>query len=123
MVLVSRPAVSDDLPPVRFRGRLLGAMHCRGQLHHYRVEDGDGQLYLCPPHWIVDPVPVLVPPSNEMLAEAKIGSELKAAQERGEVARPGDNPNVRASHNLIAPMLALNTPRQRAAEYQDEGAA
>ncbi len=69
-VLVCRPCDSEDIPPLRFSGRLLGAMYARGELHHYRVEDGEGQLYLCPPHWIAGPVPVLVPAADVALAEA-----------------------------------------------------
>ncbi len=60
-VLVSRPCDSYEIPPISFHGRLLGAIYARGELHHYRVEDGDGALFLCPPGWIVGPVPVLVP--------------------------------------------------------------
>ncbi len=60
-VLVARPAACDDIPPFRFRGRLIGAMYARGELHHYRIEDGEGALFLCPPGWIVGQAPVLVP--------------------------------------------------------------
>ncbi len=65
-VLVARPATCDDIPPLRFRGRLLGAMYARGELHHYRVEDGGGGLFLCPPGWIVGAPPVLVPALAEV---------------------------------------------------------
>ena len=44
----------------RFRGRLLGAMFSRGDVHHFRVEGDDGVLYLTPPHWLVGIPPLLV---------------------------------------------------------------
>ena len=44
----------------RFRGRLLGAMFSRGDVHHFRVEGDDGVLYLTPPHWLVGVPPLLV---------------------------------------------------------------
>lgn len=53
-----------------------------------------------------------------LLAEARIGRELTAAQERGEVSKRGDNPNVRASDNQIATLSDLGIPRQRAAEMR-----
>lgn len=53
-----------------------------------------------------------------MLAEARIGAELKAAQERGEVAKAGDNPNVRASDNQKAALPQLGISRQRASEMK-----
>ncbi len=58
-VLVNGPG-DDEHPPLRFKGRLLGAMYARGQIHHYRVEDAEGALFLTPPHWIVGTPPVLV---------------------------------------------------------------
>jgi hypothetical protein len=33
-------------------GTLLGAMYARGKLHHYRVQVGDGLIYLAPPGWL-----------------------------------------------------------------------
>ena len=33
-------------------GRLLGEMHARGALHHYRVQDANGVVYLAPPTWL-----------------------------------------------------------------------
>ncbi len=55
-----------------------------------------------------------------LLAEAKIGSELKAAQDRNELARP--NEPVRqyapASGILKATLPGIGIPRQRAAEYK-----
>ena len=59
-VLVRSPD-DGDTPTIHFRGRLRGAMYARGELHHYRVEDGDGALFLSPPDWIVGTPPILVP--------------------------------------------------------------
>jgi hypothetical protein len=59
-VLVNGPGDAEH-PPLRFRGRLLGAMYAREQVHHYRVEDGNGTLFLTPPSWIVGNAPVLEP--------------------------------------------------------------
>jgi len=56
-----------------------------------------------------------------LLAEARIGAELVAAQERGEVAQPGGDQrsiNVRASDNGPATLPDIGIPRQRAAEYR-----
>lgn len=60
-----------------------------------------------------------------LLAEAKIGAELKAAQERGEVARAGGDrqSNVRAADNGSASLPELGIPRQRAAEMKKLAAA
>lgn len=33
-------------------GRVLGEMRVNGCLHHYRVVDGDGVVYLAPPEWL-----------------------------------------------------------------------
>ncbi len=33
-------------------GRVFGEMRVNGCVHHYRVEDGDGVLFLVPPEWI-----------------------------------------------------------------------
>ena len=33
-------------------GRVLGAMHVDGQVHHIRFVDGDGVLFLVPPNWV-----------------------------------------------------------------------
>ena len=33
-------------------GRVLGEMYVDGRLHHLRVVDGDGVLFLVPPEWI-----------------------------------------------------------------------
>jgi phage N-6-adenine-methyltransferase len=53
-----------------------------------------------------------------LLAEARIGAELKAAQERGEVARPGDNPNTRTSGNQPTTLSDLGITSQRASEMR-----
>jgi hypothetical protein len=53
-----------------------------------------------------------------LLAEAKIGAELKAAQERGEVAERGANQHVRTADILPATTSQLGIPRQRAAEMK-----
>jgi hypothetical protein len=52
--------------------------------------------------------------------EARIGAELKAAQERGEVARrsPGNPQIVRAADDLPANHVDIGIPRQRAAEMK-----
>ena len=54
------PPHDDEGQPHRFRGRCLGAMYVQGRPHHYRVEDGDGVLFLVPPEWIEGAPPVLV---------------------------------------------------------------
>jgi len=58
-----------------------------------------------------------------LLAEARIGAELKAAQERGEVARPDGSthhrpkvPALRAPSAATLPDLGI--PRQRATEMK-----
>jgi hypothetical protein len=38
------------------QGRLLGVMHHRGSLLHYRVSVGEGMCYLAPPHWLASDV-------------------------------------------------------------------
>lgn len=53
-----------------------------------------------------------------MLAEARIGHELKAAQERGEVAAKGANQHVRDPDTLPATLPEIGIPRQRAAEFR-----
>jgi len=59
-----------------------------------------------------------------LLAEARIGAELKAAQERGELARADGGVNqhrregVRASDTLPTTLDALGIPRQRASEMR-----
>lgn len=56
-----------------------------------------------------------------LLAEARIGAELKAAQERGEVERAGGDrrsTNVRGSDNGPAKLPEIGIPRQRAAEMK-----
>jgi len=55
-----------------------------------------------------------------LLAEARIGAELKAAQERGEVARPGGDrmSNARTSDNAPLTLEAIGIPRQRASEMK-----
>jgi len=51
-----------------------------------------------------------------LLAEARIGAELQAAQERGEVApNGGDRSSVRSSDTAPATLSDLGIPRQRAA--------
>jgi hypothetical protein len=53
------------------------------------------------------------------LAEARIGAELKAAQERGEVAERGDRANVRSADiSPKATLPDLGIPRQRASEMK-----
>ncbi len=55
-----------------------------------------------------------------LLAKAKIGSELQAAQERGEIAtqQVGRPISVRASDTYSATLSEIGIPRQRAAEYK-----
>jgi hypothetical protein len=55
-----------------------------------------------------------------LLAEARIGAELKAAQERGEIERRGGDrkTNVRTSDNDPATLSDIGIPRQRAAEMK-----
>ena len=35
-----------------FTGRLAGAMYRAGVVHHFRVVDGDGVMWLVPPAWL-----------------------------------------------------------------------
>jgi hypothetical protein len=62
-----------------------------------------------------------------LLAEHRIGAELKAAQERGEVATRTDNlkqgSEVRGADIGKATLSDLGIPRQRAAEYKQLAAA
>lgn len=53
-----------------------------------------------------------------LLAEARIGVELKAAQERGEVATQGDRSNVRGADILTVTLPEIGIPRQRASEMK-----
>ncbi len=54
-----------------------------------------------------------------LLAEGRIGAELKAAQERGEVADRGKPINAQGSDiNEPATLSDLNIPRQRASEFK-----
>ncbi len=53
-----------------------------------------------------------------LLAEARIGAELKAAQERGEVATQGDRSNVRAPDISTVTLPEIGIPRQRASEMK-----
>jgi hypothetical protein len=53
-----------------------------------------------------------------MLAEARIGVELKAGQERGEVAARGANQHVRASDTQTATLPDIGIARQRASEMR-----
>ena len=56
-----------------------------------------------------------------LLAEARIGAELVAAQERGEIAQAGGDQrsiNARASGNGPATLPDIGIPSQRAAEYK-----
>ncbi len=53
-----------------------------------------------------------------LLAKAKIGAELQAAQERGEVAERGANQHPRASGILSTTLPEIGIPSQRAAEYK-----
>lgn len=52
------------------------------------------------------------------LADARVGAELKAAQDRGEVAKAGDNPIVRSSDNQKHSLPEIGIPRQRASEMK-----
>lgn len=52
------------------------------------------------------------------LAEERIGRELRAAQDRGEVAERGANQHVRASDTQPATLPEIGIPRQRAADMK-----
>jgi hypothetical protein len=45
-----------------FVGALKAAMYQHGAVHHYRIADADGVLWLCPPAWL--------PPDSVKLADA-----------------------------------------------------
>jgi hypothetical protein len=51
-------------------------------------------------------------------AESRLADEVDKAQAKGEVAKAGSNPNVRASDNQAATLKELNIPRQRLAEWR-----
>ena len=56
-----------------------------------------------------------------LLAEARIGAELKAAQERGEIATRADGPAVRdhvQGSDKITTLPEIGIPRQRASEMK-----
>ena len=55
---------------------------------------------------------------DKLLAEARIGAELTAAQERGEVAAQGANQHVRGPDIQAATLPELGIPRQRASEFK-----
>ena len=67
-VLVTVEIPGDECPSRRFRGSLKGAMYARGGLHHYRVVDAEGEMFLCPPHWIIGGAPALLASSMEAVA-------------------------------------------------------
>jgi hypothetical protein len=52
------------------RFRFAGAMFTYGELHHYRVVSGDGEVYLIPPDWIVSLLPTLVPADEDSMLRA-----------------------------------------------------
>lgn len=60
-----------------------------------------------------------------LLAEARVGAELQAAQRRGEVERAGGDrlSNVRGSDNAPVSLPEIGIPRQRAAEMKQLAAA
>lgn len=68
--------------------------------------------------------PDALPAWSLLLAEARIGAELKAAQERGEVATQERKAStVRASDGAPASHADLGIPRQRASEMKKLAAA
>ena len=48
--------------------RVLGEKRVNGCVHHYRVEDGDGEMFLAPPAWI-EPLPTNGKKSEPVRAE------------------------------------------------------
>ena len=52
-------------------GRLLGETQFDGVLHHYRVVDGDGVLFLVPPHWVEVDAPVATRTLEPATGEAR----------------------------------------------------
>jgi hypothetical protein len=50
--------------------KLAGAMFAYGELHHYRVVSGDGEMHLIPPDWVVSPPPTLIPADEEFMLGA-----------------------------------------------------
>jgi hypothetical protein len=51
-VTLHQPGKTVRAPRRVITGRLLGEMHARGKLHHYRVAADDGVLHLAPPGWL-----------------------------------------------------------------------
>jgi hypothetical protein len=49
-VTVLQPSADGTRQPVY--GQILGEMHSRGELHHYRVSAGDGTVLFVPPEWL-----------------------------------------------------------------------
>ncbi len=50
-------------------GRMLGAAHVDGVLHHYRVAAGDGTFYLAPPEWLAPECRLAVVQAGLMVRE------------------------------------------------------
>ncbi len=50
IVTLMQPLPNGGSRPIS--GRILGEMHSRGALHHYRVSIGDGTILLAPPGWL-----------------------------------------------------------------------
>jgi hypothetical protein len=50
--------------------KLAGAMFAYGDLHHYRVVSGDGEMHLIPPDWVVGPPPTLIPADEDFMLGA-----------------------------------------------------
>lgn len=50
--------------------KLAGAVFAYGDLHHYRVVSGDGEMHLIPPDWVVSPPPTLIPADEDFMLGA-----------------------------------------------------
>ncbi len=59
LMTVRQPAQPSGYRTVT--GILLGTMHDRGKVHHYRISTGGGMALLAPPHWVVETPPASVP--------------------------------------------------------------
>jgi hypothetical protein len=68
-VIVRACLPGSGAPEVR-KFRLVGAMSTYGELHHYRVVAGDGEMYPIPPDWMVGSAPPLAPADEGVMMGA-----------------------------------------------------
>jgi hypothetical protein len=68
-VQVQQPG-NEAKPSLRFGGKLLGAVCHNGAVHHYRVVDPSGELFLVPPYWVVGTPPTMLSLADGVMSGA-----------------------------------------------------